>query len=95
MAQQRGELVLLELEAKALEAVDVAWADYKSQGTINLIPTKLVTLVVEVHKMVMQRMNAKYGLDGTVTDLKNIRDALKKEVELVDKMIEQESAGLQ
>lgn len=88
---QRGELALLELEEKALKAVDEAWADYNAQGKVGLVPSKLVTLIIEVHKMVMQRMNAKYGLDGSVIELVNVRAALAKELELVDQMIKQET----
>ena len=95
MAQQRGELALLELEEKALEAVEHAWREYQSQGQLGLVPTKLVGLVVEVHKMIMQRMNSKYGLDAGKLNLSQVRDALNKEMQMLDKMIEHEQQGLQ
>jgi hypothetical protein len=41
---QRGELVLLELEEKALKAVDEAWDDYNAQGKVGLVRSKLVSL---------------------------------------------------
>ena len=77
-----------------LSAVDTAWKSWEGEGKVGNVPTKLITLLVEVHKAVMQRMNAKYGLDGTTVDLTNIRAALAKEMELVDKMIEQENLGV-
>ena len=95
MANQRGEFVLLELEQKMLKAVDTAWADYESTGQLGIIPTKLMGLLVEAHKAVMQRMNAKYGLDGSVNDLEAVRAALIKETELVGQMIEQKKLELQ
>lgn len=95
MAQQRGELALLELEEKALEAVEHAWREYQSQGQLGLVPTKLVGLVVEVHKMIMQRMNSKYGLDVGKLNLAQVREALNKEMQMLDKMIEHEQQGLQ
>lgn len=95
MAQQRGEIVLLELESKALTAVGELWKKYQEDPDPAAVPKGLVAMIVEVHKMVMQRMNAKYGMDGTVADLKIVREALKHEMDLVDKMIEQQSMGIQ
>lgn len=90
MAQVRGEFVLLELEAKALKAVDLAWVAYlASEPECQAVPFKIVEMMIDVHKMVMQRMNAKYGLDKGVTDLKMIVAALDKEKELTLQMIAQ------
>jgi hypothetical protein len=95
VAQQRGELVLLELEQKMLKAVDKAWTNYEAEGGMGVVPTKLVALLVEAHKAVMQRMNAKYGLDGSVTDLETVLLALRKEEELVQQMIDQRKLEMQ
>lgn len=95
MAQPRGELVLLELEEKMLKAVKLAWDEYDHGGKVGLIPTKLVTLILEVHKAVMQRMNAKYGIDGSVSDMLAVRAALAKEIEMMDRMIAQQNMGIQ
>ena len=95
MARQRGEVTLLELEDKALEAVDRAWKEYNAEGQMLVIPSKLVNLIAEVHKMVMQRLNAKYGVDGSVPDLKRVHAALVAEAELIEKMIEQQEQVIQ
>ena len=90
VAQPRGEFHLLDLEDKALKAVDAAWDEFLRDGKIGLVPAKLVTLIIEVHKMIMQRMNSKYGLDGTAVDLETVLAALEREKELVVQMIEQQ-----
>ena len=78
-----------------LKAVDAAWADYESQGQLGVVPTKLMQLLVEAHKAVMQRMNAKFGLDGSISDLETVHAALVKETELVQQMIDQKKLEIQ
>lgn len=95
MSNKRGELALLELEEKALTAVEASWVEYQAEGKMGPPPVKLVQLIVEVHKMIMQRMNNKYALGGDKIDLENVKSALTKELELIDQMIEQEARGLQ
>jgi hypothetical protein len=100
--QTRGEFVLLELEAKALQAVDVAWHEFKTNVELARaeakpvpLPLKLVEMIIDVHKAVMQRMNAKYGLDQTAPDLREVIAALDAEKKLVQQMLEQQELGLQ
>ena len=92
MAQSRGEFTLLDLEAKALKAIDLTWAVYEAAPAPPLA-WKLIEKLTEVHKMVMQRMNAKYGLDQDAKDLKKIKAALLQEVALVEQMEEQQARG--
>jgi hypothetical protein len=89
---QRGEFVLLELEAKALRAIGRAWDEYDksaASGEPAGVPVKLLEQLVAVHKMVMQRMNAKYGLDKDAPDLEQVLSGLTQEAELVREMIAQ------
>lgn len=88
MAQSRGEFVLLELEEKAVKAVNLAWDAYQADVPEG-VPTKLLEALAGVHKMVMQRMNAKYGLDRDAPDLEQIIAALDKEKALVTEMLAQ------
>jgi len=88
VAQSRGEFVLLELEEKALKAINRAWDEYDAEPSPG-VPVKLLEQLAGVHKMVMQRMNAKYGLDKSAPDLKQVLAALAKESELVTEMIAQ------
>jgi hypothetical protein len=53
------------------------------------VPMKLIEALTMVHKMVMQRMNAKYGLDKDRPDLEQILAALDKEKSLVNEMLAQ------
>lgn len=95
---QRGEFVLLELEEKALKAINRAWDEYEkivADGEPGGVPVKLLEQLAGVHKMVMQRMNAKYGLDKSTPDLRQVLAGLAKEAELVQTMIDQrEREGL-
>jgi hypothetical protein len=89
---QRGEFVLLELEEKALKAIGRAWDEYDkiaADGEPQGVPVKLLEQLAGVHKMVMQRMNAKYGLDKSAPDLEQVLAGLAKEAELVREMIAQ------
>jgi hypothetical protein len=40
-------------------------------------------------------MNAKYGIDGSVSDMLAVRAALAKEIEMMDRMIAQQNMGIQ
>ena len=88
VAQTRGEFVLLELEEKALKAITRSFDSYE-RAPGDGVPMKLIEALTMVHKMVMQRMNAKYGLDKNAPDLEQILAALDKEKALVTEMLSQ------
>jgi hypothetical protein len=81
------EAVLFDLEAKMLEAIDIAWAEYEQIGGIP--PSNLIKLMTDTHKAVLARVTKRIGFTFDPNNLPAALVEVEKQRDIIMRMMRQ------